>query len=90
MKESMLVPREKAAVGAFLGRAAKAIVSGAKKVDAKLEQLLDEAQGIKEGPKGSTSRTPGATATDRGAVVGKKRKSAYGNTKRPEIGVEVT
>lgn len=73
--------REKAGLGKLFLKGAKSVVSGAKKVDDNLERFLDKAQGIKEGPKDSTDRTPGATATNRGAVVGKKRTDVFGKTK---------
>ena len=56
---------------------AKGVKEGAKlfkKYDGKFEQLMDELQGI-------TPDTPGATATGRGAVVGKDRTKSFGNTK---------
>ena len=64
-----------------------------KKYDGKFEQFLDEAQGIDntvigKTPSGKTKFvTPGATATDRGAVVGTDRTKAFGKTKVIKGGV---
>ena len=68
------VPNPLVATAAIIGGAAKGAVKLVQKYDGKLEQLLDNLQGV-------SSNTPGATATGRGAVVGKKRTKAFGNTK---------
>ncbi len=58
-----------------------------RKYDGKFEEFLDEAQGIDNTVIGKTASgklkftTPGATATNRGAVVGTDRTRAFGKTK---------
>jgi hypothetical protein len=71
MGGSLMMPPEREQK--FLGKLVKAGVKAAKKFDGKFEKFLDEAQGI-------TPNTPGATATNRGAVVGKDRTKAFGTT----------
>ena len=78
MGGSLMMPPEREQK--FLGALAKAGIKAAKKFDGKFEDFLDKAQGI-------TPATPGATATERGAVVGKKRTKAFGTTKLIKGGV---
>ena len=68
MKESLLIPREKA----FIGMLIKAAKTGAKKLDDSLEEFLKKAQGV-------TDKTPGTEKNS--AIIGKERVDTFGNTK---------
>ena len=75
MKESLLIPREKAFVGmlANLGsKAFKAAKTGASKLDDSLEELLNKVQGV-------TPKTPGTKKNS--AIIGEERVDAFGNAK---------
>ena len=77
----------------LLSKAAKGGIKLFKKYDGKFEEFLDEAQGIDnrvigETPSGKPKYvTSGATAINRGAVVGTDRTKAFGNTKAVKGGV---
>ena len=91
MGGSLMLPPEREKKG--LGAIVKAGVKAAKKFDGKFEKFLDEAQGIDNTVIGTTGSgkpkfaTPGATAEDRGAVIGPKRTKAFGTTKLIKGGV---
>ena len=87
MPENYREPKIVGGVIQLLKLSKNEIIKGIKKGNIKLEEYLEKRQGIDntvigETPSGKTKyKTPGTTATDRGAVIGKERTKAFGKAK---------
>tara|TARA_Y100000385_G_scaffold101530_1_gene104995 strand:+ start:1429 stop:2793 length:1365 start_codon:yes stop_codon:yes gene_type:complete len=93
-KGSLMVPPEREQANRGLKVIAKKLLTGAKKIDKKLESKLDEMQGLDDTVIGVSSKTgrpkfatPGETAPEKGAIVGKERVKIRDTSKTTKGGI---
>jgi len=93
---SLMMPpeREQKGLGSLIKAGVKATKKGAKKIDEKIESKLDEMQGLDNtiiGVSEKTGRprfvTPGETAPEKGAIVGKDRVKIRDTSKTTKGGI---
>jgi hypothetical protein len=94
MGGSLMMPPEREQASRGLKVLAKKLMAGAKKVDKKLESKLDEMQGLDDTVIGVSSKTgrpkfatPGETAPEKGAIVGKDRVKIRDTSKTVKGGI---
>jgi hypothetical protein len=91
---SLMVPPEREDYAGGAKVLAKKFLSGAKKIDKKLESKLDEIQGLDDTVIGVSSKTgrpkfatPGETAPEKGVIVGKDRVKIRDTSKTVKGGI---
>jgi len=94
MGGSLMMPPERQDYAGGAKVLARKLMQGAKKIDKKLESKLDEMQGLDDTVIGVSSKTgrpkfatPGETAPERGAIVGKDRVKIRDTSKTTKGGI---